>query len=318
MTASLAGYVFNPAVQTFSNVGGSQTTTSTVAQPAACSANPPLVRGPNNSSSATFWYLGGAPAVPGYATSTVLTIQAPASGCVNPTIQWSIDSPSRLSLAPSPDGQTATVTALGSSAFQQGYDIHVTVTYNGNPSSPFPIFINTPYTMTTSLPGEFCNGYGCGCSAFGRPTWFGYANSVTHGLADLNGSIMTPIILNESLEKQQTINSTYGILAMQPIAGTWQANQWNTITQPNTFTDVFALCAASNDGLNPPLSSYNPNGTSAVFNQTQKFWIGSGSHFNGVCVQRGVVTLYSDHGAISPYYTPITNKADCNQGNVLN
>lgn len=147
--------------------------------------------------------------------------------------------------------------------------------------------------------------------------WFGYAAAVVHGISDLNGSIMTPIVLNESLENKQLINSTYAVLPLNFIPSTWQVNAWNASPQ-NTFTDVFVICTTSNDGLNPPLSSYNPNGMSVVYKMTQKFWIGSASQFDGVCVQRGVVTMYSDHGAISPYYTPITNKADCNQGNVLN
>lgn len=160
------------------------------------------------------------------------------------------------------------LTSLGASAYQQGYDIHVFVTYNGNLSTPFPVFINTPYTITTSLPGEYCNASGCGCSAFGNQYPIGYANAVTHGIADLNGTTMPPIILNESLEKQQWINPTYN--GPYPTPGTWQASSWNASPQ-NTFTDVFWMCTNSNTGLNPPLSSYNPNGTSAVFNQTQKF-----------------------------------------------
>jgi hypothetical protein len=176
VTPSLAAYTFIPASQTFSGVSANQRATQVLAQPAACTTAAPTVYGPGNSTSATFWYLGGAPAVSGYLTSTTLQMQAPASGCVNPTITWSTDSPSRLSIAPSADGTSATLTSLGASAYQKGFDIHVTVTYNGNTSAPFSVFINTPYTMTTSLPGEYYSQYGCGCSALlAPPGAVGYA-----------------------------------------------------------------------------------------------------------------------------------------------
>jgi hypothetical protein len=120
----------------------------------------------------------------------------------------------------------ATVSSLGASSYQQGYDIHVTVTYNGHASAPFPIKINTPFTMTTSLPGEYCRSGACGCAALGFPAGsVGYANAVKHGVAAQGGSIMTPIILNESLEKQQTINSTYP--ALHPTATPWDTSLWN-------------------------------------------------------------------------------------------
>jgi hypothetical protein len=68
----------------------------------------------------------------------------------------------------------------------------------------------------------------------------------------------------------------------------------------------------------------NPNGfghgSTAMFNVTQKFWVGSpiGTRFQGACVELGILTLYTDHGTLSQYETPITNLADCAQGHTIN
>ena len=142
----------------------------------------PSIYGPGDSTSVTFWYLGGAPSTTGYSTTAVLMLQPPTPPAPNPTIKWSTDSPSRLAIAPATDGTSVTLTSLGASAYQKGFDMHVTVTYNGKTSSPFPVFIDTPYTMTTSQPGQYCNGNGCGCAALGYLGYFGYVNSVNHGL----------------------------------------------------------------------------------------------------------------------------------------
>lgn len=283
--------------------------------PLRLSAQPPTVYGPNNASSVAFWYLG--PGINSCCTSmpnlyyaqTVLTIVPTNNGNPNPSIHWSTDSPSRLSISPSANGLSAVLTALGPSTYQAGYDIHVIVTYDGYPSDPFPVFINTPFTMTTSADiGSYT------CQQLGAPAnWVGYANDVSHGIADLLGATLIPINVKESLEKRQWLNATYSSGPL-PTATPWLWNQW----QGNVFIDRFTICASTPNPLNPPPTSYNPNGTTAVFNETQKFWVGTTTDFAGVCVQRGVVTLYTDHGRVSPYYTPVTNKADCNPGIVLN
>lgn len=207
---------------------------------------------------------------------------------------------------------SATLTSLAPSGFQSGYDIHVTVTYDGTPSSPFPVFINTPHTMTTSVPGEYCNGpTSCGCTALGYNGYAGYAVLVNHGIADLNGTPLSPIILNETLEKQQFFISSYA--GRNPTPRSWMAGDWTG----STFQDVFSTCS-NNPNLNPPPTPYNPSGGTAVFNETQKFWIGSVNGFQGSCVQRGIVTLYTNHGTLTNYETPILNKYDCDAGNVIN
>jgi hypothetical protein len=115
------------------------------------------------------------------------------------------------------------------------------------------------------------------------------------------------------------VDATYGAhSAGNPEATPWNVADWND--DDKTFTDVFHICgpAGINNVLDVPLTAYLQVGGTAVFNETQKFWIGSTTDFQGVCVQRGIVTLYNNHGSLSPYYTPITNKADCNAGVVLN
>jgi hypothetical protein len=244
-----------------------------------------------------------------YWAQTTLTIVPPNDGNPTPSIQWYTDSPGRLSISPSGNGLSAVLTALGPSVYQAGYDIHVTVEYDGYPSNPFPVFIDTPYTMTTSADiGHFT------CQQLGAPAnWVGYANDVSHGIADLLGTTLIPINVKESLENQRWVNATYNGGGF-PAATPWTWDQW----QGNAFIDRFTMCASTPNPLNPPPTNYNPNGVSAVFNETQKFWVGTVIDFAGVCVQRGVVTLYTDHGKLTPYYTPITNKADCNPGTVLN
>jgi hypothetical protein len=175
------------------------------------------------------------------------------------------------------------------------------------------VFLNTPYTMTTSNPGQFCNFMGCDCAARGLSGYVGYVSLVTHGVADILGSTLAPIHLNETLEKQQWFPPSYAG-AGNPAATPWYPSDWNS---NNTFNDYLSICAPSGTSVTPrPASS--GSGTTILFNETQKFWIGSTTHFVSVCVQRGVLTLYTDHGAVSPYYSPILNKADCNAGNVLN
>jgi len=274
---------------------------------------PATISGPSGATSATFWYLGGNPSIDGYAVTTTLTATAPNPSDPAAQILWTTDSPSKVSI--SANGLTAVLTSTGASGFNAGFDIHVTVNYDGIPSAAFPVMIRTPYSMTTSTPGQYCAGGLCGCPSQYPSDWVGFANFVSHGIADQMGKTLGPITTHESLEKAEWLNASYSVFP-NPEEGTWTTNIWTG----NAFPDVFALCAApaAATALDPPLASYNPSGTAAVFNETQKFWVGSSTDFQGVCVQRGVVTFYTDHGAISSYSTPITNTADCSRGVVLN
>jgi hypothetical protein len=87
--------------------------------------------------------------------------------------------------------------------YQAGYDIHLTAVVDGISSDAFPVFIDTPFTMTTSSPGQFCVGGVCECALYPREGPVGYANYVNHSISDLLGLALVPIRLKESLEKQQ-------------------------------------------------------------------------------------------------------------------
>ena len=275
----------------------------------------PEINGPNGAVSAEMWYLGGAPSADGYSIQSQVYLSAPTPSSPTPHISWSTDSPSRVSITPSADGTSAILTATGASAYQAGFDIHITVTYNGVNSKPFPVFINTPYTMTTSPAQNYCQNGVCGCPLFGYSSDFGYISVVTHGVAGIDGTIMSPIRLNESLEHQQWLTGNWASQGGYPTPSNWTAGQWNAGT--NTFSDYLWICS-DNATVTPPVSSYNPNGTTMLLNETQKFWVGSASQFNGSCVEKGIVSLYTDHGTLTSYETPIVNKSDCNQGNTIN
>ncbi len=260
VTPTLTAYVFSPPSQTFplvaGDIGGGDFTA--IARPA--------ISGPSGANSVAFWYLGGAPSIDGYSVQQQVTLTTNSSN-LSPTITWSTDSPARVSITSNSAG--ALLLSTGPSAFQAGYDVHVTVTVDGVQSLPFPVFINTPFTMTTSDFGEYCNSNGCGCSADGHAGWAGYANLVEHFVTDLLGAKFGPITLNESLENQQWLNATYAILTY-PAATSWTANNW--VTSRTAFQDEFSLCVLNpRQPLVPALGSYSPDGGTAVFNQTQKF-----------------------------------------------
>ena len=286
-----------------------------VIAPADLSAQQPTVYGPGNSSSVAFWYLGNGilsccnGLTNRYYAQSVLTMVPQNNGNPSPSIQWSTDSPSRLSISPSADKRSAILTAQGASGYQAGYDIHVTVTSDGISSSPFPVFINTPFTMSTSA------GVTYTCQQLGHPAnYIGYGNVLRHSIADITGYTLTPIDVKESLEKQQFFFQTYGNGVNPPAQSSWPWAIWSGYG----IDDLLKLCAPSQNALVPQPTSYNPLGGSKVFDETQKFWIGTLTNFTGVCVQRSVINIYNNHGTLNPYTTPITNKADCNQGQVIN
>ncbi len=268
----------------------------------------PTLTGPNNTTSAAFWYLNGAPSIDGYYVQWGPFTANPNWPGQNPTVTWSTDTPGKLMLTVDPSTLTATATSTGASSNNSGtYDIHITVSLDGFNSDPFPIYIDTPYGMTTSIAGD-------SCSSISRPDP-GYVTDVSHGIYDLIGYTLVPITTNESLEKIQLINgysSNNSNWNLNIAQGVWDPGDW--ITVPSKFIDNLWACGS----LTPTPQSYNESGTNAVVNETQKFWVGSSSQFSGTCTQRGVVTLFTDHGAVTPYYTPITNQGDCAQGTVLN
>jgi hypothetical protein len=313
ITVSKAGYTFNPS--SFQVSQGSNQSAGVSGSP----SSPPTLEAENGNVASIIWFFNNAPNFtpnPAYPVTDTL-LMTPPSGATNPKpmITWSTDSPTKLKITPSADNTSATLTPLGPSGFSAGFDVHVTVTYDGKASAPLPVLIKTPYTMTTSIAGTYCTGGHCGCAIFqnANPPDTGFIIKIDHGVADQDGNVMGPIAVNESLEKQTWLNASYQVLG--PLTqGSWSQNQWNG---NNTFSDYLTLCS-NNPALTPPPSAYNPNDTATpVFNLTQKFWVGTTSQYQGTCVQRGKMTIYTDNGKISPYYTPITNQADCAQGSGL-
>ncbi len=230
----------------------------------------------------------------------------PNNGNPTPSIQWSTDSPSRLNISPAPDGLSATLTATGASGFQAGYDIHVTVTYDGTPSSPFPVFLNTPFTMVHGGPYNFST---CTAAGYTEP---GFVEAAGVSVADLIGQTLLPIDVNETLENPRNFNGS-DWFTPPPTATAWTPahGDWSG----NTFTDAILVCGS---GFHPNPQAYSLNGTTLESNITQKFWIGTSAHFQGVCVQRDVISEYIDHATYVSLTTPIVNKPDCNQGTVIN
>ena len=163
--------------------------------------------------------------------------------------------------------------------------------------------------MTTSGPSNYAN---CPALGYGASS-IGYSTLVTHGVADMLGTTLTPIDLNETLEKQQCLAGNWAANVAPPPATGWPVALWSG----DIINDYLTACASGTTSLNPRPASYNASGTTKVFDETQKFWIGTQTHFAGVFVQRGIVTLYTDHGTVNSYTTPIVNKVDCNAGNVI-
>jgi len=271
-----------------------------------------------NPTSWGFWYLGGAPSIDGYYTQVGLTGNTNWGTGTRPITWTTIQGASKINTNPT-TGPNVTVTALAPSAYG-GYnpDIQVQISTDGLPSAPFPLFINTPYTMLTGA-----GTYGT-CTDIGMAEP-GYHNSVQHGLADLAGASLVWITTTESLENDHYVvggmynasNSNWAASPSNP--STWCpvgksgcSLFWDTNT---SFSDFTAVCGPSPI---PNASSYNPNGTNPVDNLTQKFWVGSAAGFSGECPQEDVLTYYTDHGSVSGIVTPVTNQSQCASGNVIN
>ena len=182
----------------------------------------------------------------------------------------------------------------------------MTVTYNGVQSDPFPVFINTPFTLVHGGPYNFST---CTAAGYTEP---GFVEAAGVSVADLIGQTLVPIDTNETLENFVNVNGS-DWFTPPPTASSW--TPLNGDWSGNSFTDAILVCGL---GFHPSPQPYNPNGTTVEANVTQKFWIGTATHFQGVCVQRDIITEYRDHGAYGTLSTPIVNKADCNQGTVIN
>ena len=311
-----------------SNPGSGQTSQSQPKGTVTVSSRP-IISGPNQSTSVAFWYLGGAPTIDGFYTYTVLTVTPPNNGDPTPTIQWSTDSPGKLSITPASDGLSATVTATGASAYNNGmpqYDVHVTVDYDGIPSDPFPLLINTPYQMSRTGPNQSGT---CTDMGLDEPE---FVEKTTYKVLDLqNNPTVVPITTNETLENPQylgayangTISNWTAVLDAYTLPGSiWAATPADCNGAPNclghwignTFEDFFYICKGQ---WNPAQQPYG-SGTDVVLNLTQKFFVGSPTHWQGACAQEAVITLYRDHATLSGAITPVPNQQSCAQGTFIN
>jgi hypothetical protein len=339
---------------------GGQTPSQAQSDPAALHVvGKPRILKTDGSTSAAFWYLGGVPGttcdtglacVDGYYLQTRLLVAAPPNDTnPNPTIKWSTNS-TKLSLSDdpsaSPTGSAEILTSQASSDTVQStllppsqWSIHVTVTYDGIASDPFPVYINTPFSVTTNNMGQYCDASGaCDCQATGffpppppppppppsNSLYVGYVTLSQDRVFDiLQNQLDVPIRLHETLENPQLLGGWQGTANPIPIAGTWGPNGRNGWNGDNrTFNDYFSVCSNDTSNLSPP-PTFSGQGTSTpVFNVTQKFWIGSvvtlTNPFNGACVQRALLTLFDDHGTSTNEQVPGIPATICSPGNVVN
>jgi hypothetical protein len=261
---------------------------------------------------AAFWYLGGI--TPGCCNDTpngfytqwpvylTTNTQDP-----NPSIQWSTDSPSLLQIVPN-GTSGATLISLGhSSPVSKTFDINVFVTVDGLTSSPFPVYINTPWTQSASAPNPSA------CNYVGATN--GYLAAFIQTITDLTGTQLIPIDMRETFENYvPKPPDDWGL----PPEATWAVADWSP--PPNsTFTDTAVLCWGGNPAPMPPTAPWNPNGGTQFDSFTQKFWAGSpNQRFQGECTVRQAINEYTNHISFSNVTTPVSNQGDCAQGQFAN
>ena len=153
------------------------------------SATPPQIYGPNSSCSGSgttsiaFWYLNGQPSIDGYAVSWQACLKANTADS-SPTITWSTDAPSLIGVTPNSGGAMLTSTGASPPGYPPEYS-HVTVTVDGVASSPFPVFVNTPYTLRQTNNGAYCSDGGCTCWYGTSHPWQGFVQTYTYTPLDL-------------------------------------------------------------------------------------------------------------------------------------
>jgi len=215
-----------------------------------------------------------------------------------------------LATHPQRRGLSAVLTALAPSVSKTTFDINVWATVDGVSTAMLPIWIDTPVSITASAPVNQAGG--CGLRGF-PPTWTGYVTSVTNSIIDLSGIItLTKIDLNETLENQKFLQSPTTWTTF-PTAGVWTVvKNWNTNTQ---FIDQLSQCGF---GPNvPPIVSYNLSATTPGLSETQKFWVGSQTHYSGECVKIDALQLNSGFPTLTSETTPGSTPAQqktCGQG----
>ena len=258
--------------------------------------------GPNKPPSVAFWYLNGAPSIDGYYVTWPICLNTFTSD-PSPAITWTSDSQTKVRI--SPNGTTgATLAATGHSGVGTAYDIHITVTVDGVSSSKVPVFINTPWAQSHTGPSPT---YTC-TQLFGLGFPNGWAGLVTNTVTSLTGGQLVPITSRETFENNKPLYSgeDWGVQG----EATWNPSGW----AGHSFVDTYAMCWGGSPSPIPPTVSWNPNGTTKINSDTQKYWIGSPARFVGECSQRHSLTWYTDHVVLGSVTTPISDQSTCAQG----
>ncbi|HEY9140340.1 MAG TPA: hypothetical protein VIN93_05580 [Bryobacteraceae bacterium] len=286
---------------------------------------PVIVNGADGSGSAAFWYLNGLPSCcadsPGTPPDQAIyytqwnVVALPQPGCTG-TPEWSTDSPTLVSISPDPPSMTlATLTSLGPSYTTKQstpiYNIHIYVTACGVESAPFPVYINTPFSMSIAPQGQDCLGSVCNCGVLGLTNYVGYAGTTNNSGYDILGNTLVQIDLHEFLEGSQwSPGNNYSNYFTFPSSGGWPVSLWASKT---TWTDDYIMCAAPPaSNLSPPLLPWG-SGNTPIFTITQLWFIGTQTIGpSGSCIGKDLVTYYNDHAAASGLQTPGIPATICN------
>lgn len=272
----------------------------------------PVITGPNGATSAAFWYLGGVtPSCCPELTNKYWTVWqinlAANTQNPSPVVQWSTDSPSKVVITQA--GSTgAQLQSIGNSSPGTTFDIHVWATVDGMQSNIFPVFINRPWVQTQTTP----SGYGSCASTIDANYPNGWVGRVQNSLTDLTGNALLPLTARETFENSTSLYSGQNWTSSPLTEALWSSTDWTG----NSFFDTYAMCWAS--GAVPPTVSWNASGGTAIYSNTQKYWVGSYSRFAGACTQRQALTWYTNHISIGNKTTPISNPSVCMAGQFAN
>ena len=289
----------------------------------AAAQQPHILNAADGSSSAAFWYLGGAPSccsdsaaagVGMYYTIWKVIVQ-PQPGCTDATsLRWDTYPASILSINPWAGDWYAYLVAMGPSytSHQSSviYNAQVSVTACGTRSPAFPVFVNTPLVYSEAAEGEYCNGFGCNCYAWpsyvqaGRT--YGWGGSWDDSATDILGNSIIRIDLHEELATWNWYPGTNWSTYMAPPQSTgWPATLWDSNTD---WRDYIGACFPAQDVLNPliePWMTYGA-GTNLIVTGTQTFRAGTAQvNGEGEClVSRNNMSYYSGYATDNIGQTP--------------
>ena len=185
------------------------------------------------------------------------------------------------------------------------YNIQVTVTWDGQLSAPYPVFVNIPYSNTVVNKGQYCTAFNvCDCNAIGNTGYTGYVTLNYVYVRDLFANALTEIDSNESLFNQQLLGT--GNWTSQyfpnPKQSSWEASQW---LNSYYFGDYFSICS-TNPAFFTPEPTYSGSGGPPVFSETQDYmdWRSLNRNHVGVCTQGASVSLNTNNGDQSNAHIP--------------